>query len=261
MRLLPISSSIPSPVRMKLSSGKWHLLRLPYALQYRASLIIGEPIDKLVHLLPAPANPPVYWVELNKIKLHASLGYPAGRLCMSGNWDLNMVHPLPSVFEAIPKDSKKWDLHETVRAMFLFGQHYTTTPQFELMSLAVEKKAPNPPQGCRSVAEIHNYFQRLNAAFESMQRHGYLTQQEQGKSSVEEIRLHLTRDGHLCLGGGGNHRIRMAEILGIRWVPFLLRGVHPLWLLHISRQLSLPPHKAIATWMNNHFHTQRPLAD
>jgi hypothetical protein len=256
--LVNVKSVVPGPVRNHLSSGKWLWVRLPFELQYRAALLLNAPLEQQVSLLPAPVSPPVYWVALKDIKLHASLCFPHGRLCMPGNWDTELVHALPSVFEAIPENAKKWDLHETVRSMFLKGQHYSTTPQYKAMINAVEQGQPNPPQGCRSRQEVDGYFERLIHAFTSMETDGYLTQKELGNSSVCEMRLHITRHGKLCLGGGGNHRIRMAEILGISWVPFLLRGVHPLWLIHLSRHMQLPPHKALTMWMNDTFYNTKP---
>lgn len=259
MNSYSIRSAMPMPARRLLISGKWYLRRLPCVLQYHASLLKQAPVAKQAELLPAPKRPDIYWTELKNIKLHGSLDYPPpGLFCQGGDWDIHSVYALPSIYESIPEGTKKWDLHETVRAVFLYNQHYSKTPQYQAMMLAVEQKSPNPPQGCRTAEEVDQYFHRLIAAFKSMQAHGYLTQQEQGKSSIGEIRLHLTRDGNLCLGTGGNHRIRMAEILGIRWVPFLLRGIHPQWVIQLCQQLSEPPHKAVHQWLKSEFYDRKP---
>lgn len=252
-------TALAMPLKKQLVLGKWFTMRLPFALQYHTALIQKAPLEKQLRLLPSPVQPRVYWTELKNIKLHGSLNYPpSGRLCQYGDWDLNMIYPLPSVFESIPEHAKKWDLHETVRSIFLYGQHYSTTPQYKFMIKAVEQKMPNPPQGCRTVEEVNNYFRSLIAAFKSMKSNGYLTQEALGKPSVGEIRLHITRNGQLCLGTGGNHRIRLAEILGIRWIPFLLRGVHPEWISQLCRQTGLQPHKAFNAWANTQFQIKRP---
>ncbi|AKD04401.1 hypothetical protein POKO110462_06290 [Pontibacter korlensis] len=254
-----LKSAIPRPVRNKLITGKWFLSRLPYALQYQVSLLQEAPVEIQIELLPAPKQPLIFWTKLENIKLHGSLAYPPhGRLCMGGDWDLTQVYPLPSIFESVPKGTKKWDIHETVRAMFLEGQHYSETPQYELMISAIKQRVSPPPQGCRSIEEVEKYFERLIAAYKSMHRKGYLTQKEQGKSSISEMRLHVTREGKLCLGTGGNHRVRLAELLGVKWVPFLLRGVHPLWVKQLCRTSSLPPHTALSAWLRTEFHSTRP---
>lgn len=255
-----IKSTVPMPVKNQLILSKWYLKRFPSVLQYYAALLNQEPIEKQVALLPTHRHPMVYWTELENIKLHGSLGYPpSGRLCMGGDWDITEVHSLPSVFTSVAEGVKKRDVHETIRSMFLSGDHYSKTLQYQAMMLAVEQKSANPPQGCYTAEAVDAYFQRLIAAFKSMQTHGYLTQKEQGKSSVGEIRLHITREGKLCLGSGGNHRIRMAELLNVRTVPFLLRGVHPLWVIQLCKQLSMPPHKAISHWLKSEFYAAKPF--
>lgn len=255
-----INTTVPIPFWNQLIAGKWYIRRVPSVLQYYASLLQQAPIEEQVALLPTHRYPLIYWTDIKNIKLHGSLAYPPhGRLCMDGDWDIREVHPLPSVFTSVAEGEKKWDLHETVRAMFINGDHYSKTPQYQAMMLAVEQKSANPPQGCYTPQAVDAYFQRLIAAFKSMQTHGYLTQKEQGKSGVGEIRLHITREGKLCLGTGGNHRIRMAEILNIRSVPFLLRGVHPLWVIQLCKQLGMPPHKAISHWLKSEFYAAKPV--
>lgn len=251
---------IPSslPFKKYLSLSKWNLVRIPYFIYYKSLLYQHAPLEQLIDSLPLPAVPPVVWVELKKIKLHGSLHYPPkGRLCMDGDWDNQLIYPLQSIFEVIPKSAKKWDLHETIRQMFIKGRHYSETPQYISMVEAVKNKAINPPQGCHTIDQVNRYFKRLMIAFNSMRTDGYLKQEDLGNSGVEEIRIHVTRNGKLVLGGGGNHRIRMAEILGIKLIPILIRGVHPQWVKHLCLGYNLPPHKAIYTWLSSEFSSER----
>ena len=255
-----IKSVIPRPVRNQLIRGKWFLKRLPCAIQYQNLLLRNAPLEKLVAYLPTPSQPRIYWTELKNIRLHGSLPYPpTGHYCMDGNWDLEMIHSLPSIFEPVAENVKKWDVHETIRSIFISGNHYSDTPQYKSMEEAIRQKSPNPPQGCHSIQAVNSYFEQLIAAYKSMREYGYLTQQEMGRPNVEEMRLHLTRDGQLCLGTGGNHRIRIAELLGIKWLPFLLRGIHPQFLLKLCQKQSLLPHEAIDKWLNDVFYDKRPV--
>jgi hypothetical protein len=40
----------------------------------------------------------------------------------------------------------------------------------------------------------------------------------------------------------------MAEVLGIRWVPFTLSGLHPYWVMELVERVRTPPHRAINVW-------------
>ncbi|WP_143962615.1 hypothetical protein [Litoribacter populi] len=239
--------------------AKWWLKRLPHALQYYTRLYMGRPVEELVEYMPNPSLPKVYWGAIGQIPLHGSIYYPPeGRVCMGGEWDRTMTFDLPSIFTEIPKKAKKWDLHETVRQIFIYGEDFRMTPQYLSIIDHINKGLPNPPQGCDTVEKADQYFLDLIKAYRSMKLNGYLTQNELGKSSVEEIRLHVTRDGKLCLGTGGNHRIRMAEILGIKNVPFIIKGVHPDWVIKLSRTYNLPPHQALRRWLESEFSTTKP---
>jgi hypothetical protein len=172
------------------------------------------------------------------------------------------LRPHRSVFRPIaPEHSAAMPIHQTVRAMFLEGRHYRTTPQYEMMVQAVERKRRKRTWGCRSIAEVEAYFARLVAAFESMRTEGYLSQRELGGILADEIPVHIGRDGQpVRLLSSANHRFLMAEILGIRWVACVLRGVDPEWLERLCRESSLPPQEALSAWLaaSRDFHAERP---
>jgi hypothetical protein len=204
----------------------------------------------------------VFWVKLEDIGLHGSIRYPpAGRLALEGDWDIEETYSLESIFDPLPEDAKKWDVHETIRQMFLFGNHYKNAPQYKNMMHKLNHGIFPLPQGCRDEKDIDNYFENLKAAFTSMKLHGYLTQKELGLSDVTEMRIHITRDGKLCLGTGGNHRIRMAQLLGFKWVSILVRGVHPLYVKNLCSQSSLPPHRALEKNLNERFYKSKPTGN
>ncbi|WP_460544846.1 glycosyltransferase [Echinicola sediminis] len=223
------------------------------------AVLFRLPLSIQVKWLPPPLSPPVYWTSIEKINLHGSLPYPPfGRWAHTDNWDLEMTYPLPSIFKKTPKGTKKWDVHQTIRKMFLKKKKFKKTPQYKSMIRSVQNGDPNPPQSCGTLEAVKNYFVRLKKAYKSMKKKGYLTQKELGNPEVEEVRLHVTRKGELCLGTGGNHRIRMAEILGIKNIPFLLRGIHKDWIISLSKKLNLPPDKAISVWIKQNFSKVNP---
>lgn len=241
-------------------------MRLPYAAAYRAAVSLRAPLRTQVRLLPMPDPLPLRWIDPANIPLWSNsrrwTSPRSARFCYGGDWDLRQVHPRKSIFEP-ETAAQRYDVHETIRAIFLQQRPYETTPQYErMMQLLAERPGANT-WGCRSAQEVDAYFQRMMQAFESMRTRGYRTQRELGNRRNpldEEMRLYVTRDGRLCQGSGANHRIRMAEILGIRWVPFVLRGAHPQWVMKLSRELGLPPHEAVAAWIetNELFRASRP---
>jgi hypothetical protein len=233
---------------------------LPHTAAYQVSLLLRAPCEKQVRLLPLPRLPLVAWTTIDNIRLRARM---AGWLASPQPWwrfarELDPFHIVPRrlVFETpAPTDST----HQTIQSIFLDGKHYRTTPQYEAMVRCVEQKQRAGSWGCRTVAEVEQYFQRLHAAFESIRVHGYLSQRQQGRLLPDEIPLYISRDGHLVkLAFSANHRFLMAEILGVRWVPVVLRGAHPEWLLRVSRELDRPPHRAYSEWMvaNDRFRAQ-----
>jgi hypothetical protein len=228
-------------------------------LYYYRNLIVNSRLEKQIKFLPTPSKPPIFWTKLEEVELHGSLNYsPTGTLILDGDWDINETYLLQSIFDPLPENSKKWDVHETIRQMFLFGKHYKTAPQYKNMIYKLKNGMFPLPQGCRNEEDIDNYFKNLEAAFNSMQLNGYLTQRELGLSDVLEIKIFITRDGKLCLGTGGNHRIRMAELLGFKWIPFFLKGVHPLYVKQLCLQSSLPPHQALIKNLNERFYKKKP---
>jgi len=240
---------------------KWIMIHIPSTLIYRLTVLLNLPVSVQAKWLPLPFSPPIYWTRIDRIQLHGSLHYPpAGRWAHTDDWDSEMVHTLPSIFEKVPKGIKKWDTHQTIRKMFLKKKKFRKTPQYKNMVFRV-KEGIIFPQGCRTIEDVDNYFRQLKKSFKSMKRKGYLTQKQLGNPSVEEIRLHLTRNGELCLGTGGNHRIRMAELLGITYIPFFLRGIHINWIINLSQKYGLPPHKAVSTWLNQNFSKTQPIVN
>jgi hypothetical protein len=241
---------LPSEVRNRLIDLKWQARRLPVSVLYHSALSTGASLDKLVTFVPVPQEPPVIMLERSKIILQGSITYPKrGRLSDSGDWDIVKTHPLPTIFQDIPVTERKWDVHETIRAIFIRGEDYKSTPQYHNMVEAVKKRKKPAPQECYTIEDVNRYFKQMIQAYESMKQYGYLSQKKLGKTPNLEVRIHITRDGIFCLGTGGNHRVRMAELLGIERLPVLIRGVHSIWLKQISQLYSLPPHEAFQGWL------------
>lgn len=221
-------------------------------LNYRLALLLRVPIEPQARLLPSPAHPGIWWTRIENITFYSHK---------------NHVYPRRSIFKPMTDANPRSIIHETVRAMFLQGQAYDTTAQYRLMMKSVRTKPWSTSNwNCRTPAQVENYFALLIQAFAAMRRDGYLTQEELegrklgGFEEPDEICLSLNANGQLVHMRKGQHRIRMAEILGIRWVAFILQSADPRWVATMSRRFSLPPHLAIAEWMDiqKMFKTRRP---
>jgi hypothetical protein len=232
-------------------NSRYILFRLLYVIKYKYISLTGGSIDKLIYNLPCPLLPPVYWTNRSNIKYHGTLISPnQGCFCTTEDLKRSNVQKLQTIYEEADLGSRKGYIHETIRSIFLFGHHYSTTPQYLRMLNKIASK--EMPQGCSNIDDINRYFHRLQKAFDSIKYDGYKSQRQLKQSDNLEIQIHILQNGELCLVEG-NHRIRIAEILNVEKVCFLIKGVHFCFLNKICKQWSLPPHKAIKCWLNSNF--------
>jgi hypothetical protein len=106
------------------------------------------------------------------------------------------------------------------------------------------RDAVNRPPGkywhrCRTEREVLAGLREFDAIFESVAKHGYLTQRELAArrrrrrvrltpTELGEITVHIDRDGRY-LFDDGRHRLSIAKILGLKQVPVLVVLRHRHW--------------------------------
>ena len=92
---------------------------------------------------------------------------------------------------------------------------------------------------CRTESEVLAYLRKFDAIFESVAKHGYLTQRELAARrrrrrirltppELGEIIVHIARDG-TYLFDDGRHRLSIAKILRLKQVPVLVVLRHRHW--------------------------------
>jgi hypothetical protein len=220
--------------------------------RYGASCLRGDPLGGRIRRLPPRRSPALWWVRLSDLEF---TGYvtgvaPPGARVLPGDWDREHVHERVPIREPAPADLPRRDKHETVRLLFVEGHDHPETPEYAAMRRSVE--AGQPVKGRRTVAEVEDYFDELRALHRSMATEGYRTAAERGRAEVDEARLFVTRDGRLCHGMHGRHRIAIADLLGIRWAPMVLFGVHPGWVEQLCGPRTRLPHRALTSWLDQH---------
>jgi hypothetical protein len=221
------------------------------------------PMDAQIRALTRPRRPVVRAAALDTIRLHTRrdtfAGHPASAWAIDGGWDVELTEPRRSVFDEPDPSSVGWIAHEAVRTIFVESRHHRSTQQYALMMRAMEaeQRGLDPrslglpsARGCRTRAEIDLYFERLQRAFDSMRRLGYLTQRELGLPWADEAQVYVTRNGAFCKRGGANHRFLMAEVLHIERVPFVVAGFHVGWVRHLCHERTRP-HRAVEVWLAN----------
>ncbi|MDE0836945.1 MAG: hypothetical protein OSA84_11405 [Akkermansiaceae bacterium] len=155
--------------------------------------------------------------------------------------------PITSISQEMTNDSPRACVHNTVRDLFISGKNYKETSQYKRMVDTLNKGSYL--YKCKSIKEIDRYFEKLNQAYVSIKKYGYKSQPELGNSPRDEIRIHITEDGSICLGSKGNHRLRIAQILDIRHIPCNIYGVNIKWMISLAKKSELPPHQALLQWM------------
>lgn len=227
----------------------------PRQMQYRASLVLSSDVKRQASLLPQPVRHAVVWCDLDRISLHGEAIREERRVpygwALPGEWD-ERAERRPSILEPAPEGSFRADTHSTIRAMFINGTDPTRTPEYESYLRMVE--AGSRPKGCATPEDVDAYFADLKCTFRGMKARGYLTQRQlTGDGSEQEVWVYVTRDGALCHRKYGQHRIRMAELLGLQRAPIMIRRMHPLWIERLCSEADAPPHVAIGRWIASNF--------
>lgn len=219
---------------------------------YRLLVCLKMPLSWQAKLLPKHFFlTEVCTISLDRIQLYStsdpSPPKHSARFCFE-SLEENKMHPITSIFSEMTDDTPRSCVHNTLRDLLIHGKDFKVTSQYKRMVTNLAKGVSL--YKCQSKDDIDLYFQHLDQAYRSIKADGYKSQKELGKPSKDEIRIHITENGNLCLGSKGNHRFRMAEFLNVKLVPCNIYGVNIKWLLSLSKQTKLPPHQALLYWMD-----------
>lgn len=237
------------------------VIAYPNKMKYYICALISQSIS-CIKFLPCMAHPEVYWVRIEDINFNGMIevSVQEGEFCSGNKWDFPEKHVRESVYTSISKETYRWSIHETMRMMFIEKKPYKHTPQYnDIIKQLDVSSSQKSVWGCRTKKDVDRLFENMISAFNNMKNNGYKTQAELGKHRRDEIQIYITEDGLLLKGIGGNHRILMAEILGIEMVPFVIHGAHKDFVMKLCQKWELPPHIAMKKWIkeNDLIHNDR----
>jgi hypothetical protein len=133
--------------------------------------------------------------------------------------------------------AEPFEVHRYVRELFVDEVPVRESAQYrDMLARISDPQRAGSVWGCRTVEDVDRYFERLQAMFEDMRRHGYRPHLSLGANREDEVKVRVGRGGRLIKASGGNHRVSFAKILGIDRIPVLLCGVHKDYVRAFARQ-------------------------
>ena len=160
--------------------------------------------------------PDVIWCDPASIefKITPFLDLPAIK---GGDWDIERRKP----FKATAK-------YRAIVQHFQDGAEWIETDLFA--DVYTRRLASDGRVGrCRSLGQlVKDYERRFDGLYEAMKRDGFRTQTESGKPIALPAFL-IGRDGEVFIGNQGNHRLAIAQVLGLREVAGKIVCRHKNW--------------------------------
>jgi len=115
-----------------------------------------------------------------------------------------------------------------VRSRIREGKSWEETGAYEKMmeNLTVWGKA----DGCRNLADVIARYERLDSLIQRLNQGGeFLSWRQLKATNIRErggVFVHIGRNGQLFHSEKGNHRLAIAQELGLNWMPAQVGVVH-----------------------------------
>lgn len=224
--------------------AKW----LPFSMPYLLLVVLHLPARLQVRVMPPTHRPLVVWVPLEDVALETreKHRFPHLRFCWPGNWDQEFTRPLCTLDGPNDPESPFLSDFDTIRQVCRDAAPLSEVTEYRAMLEAV--RAGGSPRGCRTEADVEQYFRSLKKVSESISRDGYKSSTELGGLERDEVSVWITRDGRLAYGGWANHRLALAALHRVSRLPVSVLGCHPDWLHGLCEEYGLPPHLAMRQW-------------
>jgi len=143
----------------------------------------------------------------------------AGRV-VGGEWDLNRRH--------LVRDDC---LYQGLVNRYEHGKPWANTDFYNKQTERI--KRGETAWGCSTLSELSERYQHLDKVCESIQREGYrsahVLADNRTPQALDDIGVHIARDGELLFAGEGNHRIRLAKLLNVDTIVVRVLVRHNQW--------------------------------
>lgn len=170
----------------------------------------------------APRADELIWIDPNQV--HYGFTRPDwapwrrrhSGVIAQGDWDLAR-YPLAEA-----------DKFRACRARFAQGLTWEDTGIYEAMMRRIERAGVY--DGCHSYDDVVRRYAGIDALYQNIRAAGQIDPVSQRPEKLHRehggIFVHIDRDGLPLLGGNGNHRLAIAQILNLPKVPAHLGVVH-----------------------------------
>ena len=118
--------------------------------------------------------------------------------------------------------------YKSMYEIYVHGKPYTECEEYHLKKELIVSGLDNG-RGFRNMKDLNDYYLFLDKIYTDMKANGYKTQQELGNYTEDEIGVFISTSGDVIKAEdnmGGSHRFAMARILGIKYIPVIIEGIH-----------------------------------
>jgi hypothetical protein len=113
-----------------------------------------------------------------------------------GDWDIERRYPLADAVK-----------HRAIVQRYRDGRRWEETDLFA--DVYARRIAQEPIRGCATMSELlEQYYTRVDGMFEDLKRNGF-------RADCPLPTLLIGRDGEVFIGNQGNHRLAMAQVIGL----------------------------------------------
>lgn len=175
------------------------------------------------------ANPlRIRWVDPDEIQYYHEGVEKRFGVVLDGDWD---------------RQRSEFSDHVTFRSIkrrFVDDFSWEQTPLFELYTEEVNRGERRYGRSFSSKTELYEYCSAIDRLYQSITREGYKQQASLGAEAgdpvgsvphpaLHEISVHVYRDGSLAKTRSGTHRLSIAKVANVKYVPVLVRARHAEW--------------------------------
>lgn len=204
------------------------LIRLRLRRQWRRRLQGGVPVslsppDALIWVRPGDVQETQRLSRTEQETLPAPLnGYrfdkwAAAGLVLDGDWDRSTV-PVATLSSAI-----------AYRKLFEQGVSWEEIPEMHADIKRAERKARRHCVPWKSKQFVERRIALLAKMHETFQHQEYGLQRQLTGRSLDELAVNIGRDGRLIRNSSAEHRLVIAQLAGLEWMPARVVARHAEW--------------------------------